>query len=232
METLKKTYRRVMEFVNKIKNRHSLSGDGERVDITFDVKIDTTHFDMYQMSHYKRYLFAVETIAQDAIVADFASGTGYGSILLAQKAKHVVGADINDKVIATIKKRYATFHNVEFQTADLLTLSFENTFDTIISFETIEHFKETDIAKLFAIYQKALRPGGTIIFSTPYMQEKTEVAVNMGFHFTFDIDEQKIADWLSTAGLTMVTCKYQNYETHNIVDSQEKKDFIICVVKK
>ena len=83
----------------------NLEGNGERVDIILKQYVDFDKLDMYQKSHYCRYEFAKKYITQNSVCGDFACGTGYGSIMLANKAKKVVGADINLKVINEVKKR-------------------------------------------------------------------------------------------------------------------------------
>ncbi len=180
----------------------------------------------------KRYLYAETLTDQNDIVGDFACGTGYGSAVLSQSAKKVVGVDINNNVINSIKKRYGSNGKVEFIASNILDLKYENFFDKIISFETIEHIDENDVPKLFKLFHKMLKNNGEIIFSVPYMQEKSKEAVEMGFHRTFYIDENKINDWLNNAGFKAVTLKYQNYESYEIMDDLEKKDFIICEANK
>ncbi len=209
-----------------------LWGKGERVDIVYRNNLQFEKFDIYQKSHYRRYEYAVTLINPGDVCGDFACGTGYGSLMMAAKAKQVIGADINAEVIAEIRKRYKQARHVDFQVKNLLELDLKSVFDALISFETIEHFAEDDIYKLLHIYHRALKPGGKFIFSTPYMQERTEAAVHMGFHLTFYIDEPKIKQWLDAAGFELVRLKYQNYATHNLEDDLADKDFIICVAKK
>ena len=218
--------------VAQIKNMSSLSDKGERVDIRYKNGINTDIFDIYQKSHYQRYQYALQNIKEGDIVADLACGTGYGSVMLSQKAASVLGVDINPRVINKIKRIYKKMPNVSFLSADLLKISYEQEFDDIISFETIEHFEEKDIQKLFFIFYKALKPGGQLVFSTPFIQEKSEQAVKMGFHKTFYIDENKIKEWLNQSGFKSFSFRYQNYKTHEVLESLDEKDFIICIAKK
>lgn len=222
---LKKTY-------NDFDKSNPLGGGGERVDIIFGQDIDYNTFDIYQQSHYKRYEYALEVIKSGDVCGDFACGTGYGSVMLSQKAKKVIGADINNTVISEVNKRYKHINNVEFFTANLLSIKYDQLFDAIVSFETIEHFAEEDIEKIFSIFDLALKPGGKLIFSTPYMQEKTEAAIKMGFHLTFHINGKKIEEWLSQTGFRVISYKYQNYQSHILQDELIEKDFIVCVAQK
>lgn len=79
-----------------------LGGNGERVDITFSGELQFERLDMYQKNHFRRYEYALVLIPEGADVADLACGTGYGSMMLAQKANSVAGADLNGEVISAI----------------------------------------------------------------------------------------------------------------------------------
>lgn len=209
-----------------------LGGGGERVDFTYSGVIDLKKLDMFQVNHFRRYEFACGLADNPGVCGDFACGTGYGSVMLAQKAEKVIGADINAEVIAAIKSRYADILNVEFLNKDLLALKFDSTFDTLVSFETIEHFTEENIVKLLGIFNRALKTGGTLIISTPFLQERNEAAIELGHHLTFYIDENKFLYWFSLTGFRVKYFKYQNYATHMIMDDLDHKDFIICVAEK
>lgn len=209
-----------------------LGGNGERVDINLNERINFESLDVYQKNHFRRYEFAREIVNAGDVCGDFACGTGYGTVLIARKAKLVIGADLNTEVITKIKERYINDSNVTFLNENLLNLSYTNFFDSIISFETLEHFDEANIKKLLLIYKNALKKKGKIIFSTPFMQEKSDEAIKMGFHLTFYIDEQKIGEWLRESGFRIKMINYQNYDSHDIKNDLEKKDFIICVAEK
>lgn len=202
------------------------------MDIQLKDNIKYDELDMYQKSHYKRYEFAYNVIDTGDVCGDFACGTGYGSVLLAKKGKKVIGGDINSAVIEQINKRYKHIENVEFLSVNVLNLDYEDYFNAIVSFETLEHLEENDLRKALFIFSKALKPKGKFIFSTPYMQEKTEEAIKLGFHLTFHINEDKVRQWLQDAGLQLDSVQYQNYDTHTITSDLEKKDFLICTASK
>lgn len=229
MNFLKRVIKKIVDIIFLTKK---FDDRGERVDIYYKNKIDFDKFDIYQKSHYRRYEFAAQIISTNNYIGDFACGTGYGSILLSKHSKKVLGIDISHKVIHEIQKRYKNINKVSFHQQNLLHLDYKSEFDKIVSFETIEHFKEEDIEKLLGIFNTALKPNGKLIFSTPYLQEKSEAAINLGHHLTFYIDEQKLEAWLNDAGFSVEYYKYQNYQTHEIKDQQDVKDFIICVANK
>ena len=209
-----------------------LGGNGERVDINLSERVNFNALDIYQKNHFKRYEFAREIITPGDVCGDFACGTGYGTVMISRKAKLIIGADLNDKVITAITERYKKDSNVIFLNENLLDLSYYNYFDCIICFETLEHFEETNVIKVLTIFRNALKKNGKIIFSTPFMQEKSEEAIKMGFHLTFYISEQKIEEWLKKSGFKIDMIKYQNYDSHDIKDDLKNKEFIICVAQK
>lgn len=226
---LSRIFRRLVDFIRR---PSELTENGERIDINLSSKSHYFLMDMYQKSHYHRYLFAKQFVSPESVCGDFACGSGYGSVLLAEGGRRVVGIDIKPKIIETISKRYANKSNVEFICQDLRRISYDSEFDLIVSFETIEHLEEKEVIGLLRSFSKALKPGGVLVFSTPYLQKRTLTAVEMGFHLTFDIDEKKLSKWLIDTDLTIEHCFYQNYSSHKVVSTIEKKDFILCIAKK
>lgn len=228
----KYTKKQYIDFLKrKIKNiLPNLEDKGERVDI----RADRSDFLLNQNDkcHISRYEFAASILNNDKIVGDFACGTGYGSVYLSKNALEVFGIDLNKKVIDRISKKYENIKNIKFINKNLLDIKYENFFDCIVSFETIEHLKEPEINELLKLFNKALKNNGYIVFSTPYMQEMSDIALKMGFHQTFLINEQKISGWLNKAGFGKELFKYQNYDLCKVEDTVKKKDFIIVIAQK
>ena len=89
----------------------SLENKGERVELIYTENIDFEKLDIYQKSHYRRYEFAKTHIIENGLSGDFACGTGYGSAMIAENSKLVIGADIDEKVINKISE--STFPNID-----------------------------------------------------------------------------------------------------------------------
>ncbi|MGP4108006.1 class I SAM-dependent methyltransferase [Virgibacillus sp. L01] len=122
------------------------------------------------IEHMARYHFASDFV--HGRVLDFASGTGYGTHIIAKKCKdkvnEVVGVDIDPE---SVKYARATFYHplstfIECDVTDPAVPDKLGQFDCILSFETIEHVEE-ESQFLANIYQM-LKPGGTLILSTPF----------------------------------------------------------------
>lgn len=206
----------------------NLENDGERMDIDY-YNMDYNRFNLYQKSHYKRYEMAKTLVSVNDVVGDMACGSGYGSMMLSSNCGEAHGVDIDSITISEISKRYEKENKIFFHNKNLLDIEFEDKFNLIVSFETVEHFEESDIDKLMSNFHKALKKDGVLVFSTPYNQVKSQDS--MKWHKTFYITEEKIPVLLGKY-FKLEEVWYQDYETHDLKKEINKKDFIICKVKK
>ncbi len=114
--------------------------------------------------HWHRYAWAAELVAGRDVL-DAACGEGYGSHLLAARARSVTGLDIGEDAIAHARERYRR-DNLHFDHGDATKLPYEDDrFDVVVSFETLEHLEAQQT--LLAGFRRVLRPGGFLIVSSP-----------------------------------------------------------------
>lgn len=116
--------------------------------------------------HIHRYNEATRYISRHNTVLDIACGTGFGTDILAQHTDGpVIGGDIDTEAIEECRENWRR-SNIRFEVMDGTSLVFDNDyFDTIVSFETIEHL--TEFKKMITEFFRVLRPGGYLILSTP-----------------------------------------------------------------
>jgi SAM-dependent methyltransferase len=116
-------------------------------------------------THLNRYRFAA-AYAAGKDVLDIACGVGYGSrYLLDHGAASVTGGDISPDAIEYAKRRYATSRtSFTVMSADDIPLS-SSSMDCAVSMETIEHVPDAE--RFLAELRRVLRPGGTLLISTP-----------------------------------------------------------------
>lgn len=121
--------------------------------------------------HVIRYHLAAELVRPGDHVLDAACGLGYGSYVLSQSTRcaSVLGVDGSDYAISYAQQNFgATDQRLSFRRGwlpdDLADLPDES-FDLVISFETLEHIANP--TGLLAEFHRVLRPGGRIIVSVP-----------------------------------------------------------------
>lgn len=132
--------------------------DGERA-IPLDPGMNQEVMD----EHWCRYKFASRYVY--GYILDSACGVGYGSGLLKNKAKNVVGVDISEPAIKYAMETYADA-NVHFLNSNILRLPFPDCyFDVVISFETIEHVK--DGKAVMKEIARVINDNGILIVSVP-----------------------------------------------------------------
>jgi SAM-dependent methyltransferase len=127
-------------------------------------RLTTAASGQVEIEHLHRYFLARE-LCRGLDVLDVASGEGYGSALLAQVARSVIGVELSDDAVAHASTAYVA-PNLRFQQGDARNLPLADaSVDAVVSFETIEHFYEHE--QFIAEIRRVLRPGGLLIISSP-----------------------------------------------------------------
>jgi len=117
-----------------------------------------------EFEHFHRYCLARD-LCQELDVLDVASGEGYGASILANVARSVTGVDVDSGAIAHARTTYGG-ETLRFIQGNALDLPLADaSVDAVVSFETLEHVREH--GRFMAEVKRVLRPGGTLIVSTP-----------------------------------------------------------------
>jgi SAM-dependent methyltransferase len=117
-----------------------------------------------ELEHLHRYAFARDLASQKDIL-DIACGEGYGSYLLADTARSVIGVDLSGDVVLHARKKYAA-PGLEFRQGDCTRIPLEDSsVDMVVSFETIEHHDQHEA--MLSEIKRVLRPNGLLVISTP-----------------------------------------------------------------
>jgi ubiquinone/menaquinone biosynthesis C-methylase UbiE len=116
------------------------------------------------IEHLHRYAI-VSNYIKDKIVLDIASGEGYGSNLMSEKASVVYGVDIDEATVLAAKAKYKK-ENLKFLTGSASKIPLEdNSIEVAVSFETIEHHDKHE--EMMLEIKRVLKPNGIFILSTP-----------------------------------------------------------------
>lgn len=114
--------------------------------------------------HITRYK-ATQQLVDKKIVLDIASGSGYGTKILAEKASKVFGVDVDTKSVAYSKSKFPA-DNIEYLVGDGINIPLnDSSIDIVVSFETIEHIE--NYTKFISEVIRVLKPDGLLIISTP-----------------------------------------------------------------
>jgi ubiquinone/menaquinone biosynthesis C-methylase UbiE len=117
-----------------------------------------------ELEHLHRYLMA-RTLCRGKDVVDVASGEGYGTAMLAQVARGIIGVEVDQITVAHAAESYKR-PNLRFVCGDARRIPLPDaSADVVTSFETLEHFLEHE--DFFREVNRILRPEGFLLISTP-----------------------------------------------------------------
>ncbi|MFW6103523.1 MAG: class I SAM-dependent methyltransferase [Bacteroidota bacterium] len=127
-----------------------------------------------------RYLHAISRLPKNATIVDAASGLGYGAKFCSSKCKHIYAVDISEEILATGITYYDS-PKITWTCADATDLPLSaNSVDGFISMETLEHIQDPRL--LLKEINRVVRPGGTVLVSTPNGRSSRRQAINNPFH--------------------------------------------------
>jgi SAM-dependent methyltransferase len=117
------------------------------------------------LMHLAAYRFA-ESYTMGKRVLDYGCGTGYGAALLAHTAASVCAVDVAKDAIAFAQAKYSA-PNLTFTSiaVDGPVPAQNASFDTVLSFQVIEHIHVPDLYLREA--RRVLAPDGTLLVVTP-----------------------------------------------------------------
>jgi 2-polyprenyl-3-methyl-5-hydroxy-6-metoxy-1,4-benzoquinol methylase len=135
-------------------------------------RLETFVINDTMIEHLHRYAL-VKGLVKDKVILDIACGEGYGSNLLAQEAKLVIGVDIDKETVKAAQGKYKK-KNLTYQVGSTSNIPCEdNFFDIVVSFETIEHHNEHE--QMIAEIKRVLKPEGILIISTPDKKQYSDI---------------------------------------------------------
>lgn len=173
--------------------------------------------EMLAIEHIQRYQ-SVRELVRGKIVLDAACGEGYGSSILSETARRVVGIDICGDTIRRAEEKYGDGSRISFRKASIDTLPLEDrSVDVVISFETIEHVDEAMQRGFLTEIRRVLKDDGILIISTP---NKEVYSDQYHYHNEFHVKEFYEEDFCNFLRQSFRNIKlfYQYFEVTGVID--------------
>ncbi len=121
-----------------------------------------------------RFLTSVEFVSdtdiRDKQILDIGCGFGWCEVsFLKRGARHITGIEISEADLDTIRKNVNDERVTTF-VASATRLPFpDESFDTVVSWEVIEHIPRGAESQMFSEVARVLKKGGTFYLSTPHL---------------------------------------------------------------
>lgn len=121
--------------------------------------------DILESRALNRYRFSLAYVKEGDICLDAACGSGYGTVLISEKAKKVIGLEISDHALEYARNHHNN-EKIEYQKADITRhIDYpEGFFNVIISIETLEHVTRQE--EMLGEFFRVLKKGGLLIATT------------------------------------------------------------------
>jgi len=149
------------------------------------------------VEHLQRY-HSIMQYVKGKVVLDVACGEGYGTHLISQQAKQVVGVDISSECIDHSKNKYNK-KNIEFKVGSIADLPIvDNSIDVIVSFETIEHVTYKLQKEFIKESKRVLKNDGVMIISTPNKAIYTDKYNQTNSHHIKEFYEEEFVEFLKS----------------------------------
>ena len=119
-------------------------------------------------NHFHRYGLASRllNINNSHIVFDASCGHGYGSYIISQKAKMVIGLDINNGYLNNAKKIFSSGKLFFLHYDELKKFAIKKA-DKIVCIETFEHIQKNEIKKFISFLVSHLNKNGDMLITVP-----------------------------------------------------------------
>jgi SAM-dependent methyltransferase len=146
------------------KHRDMLQFQAEHHPLEGTNRFETLEQYCLYLMHLRAYE-EVRALACGKAVLDLGCNNGWGTHVVGQAARRVVGVDVSQSVLEEAR-RSATSANVEFRRVDGEELPFaDDEFDIVASCQVIEHV--ADYGPYLGEILRVLSPDGIAVFSTP-----------------------------------------------------------------
>jgi 2-polyprenyl-3-methyl-5-hydroxy-6-metoxy-1,4-benzoquinol methylase len=163
--------------------------------------------------HIHRYEEVIKNLLGNEKILDIACGSGFGTNVLSKNTKaEVYGGDLSEEAIELCNSKWRK-NNLIFKQMDGTSLPFEdNSFDIIVSFETIEHTKL--YKEMLLEFKRVIKPSGTIYISTPNIKINSPTGIVTNPYHTQEWNYKQLKEILNPM-FSKTTMYGQSYTRYN-----------------
>jgi 2-polyprenyl-3-methyl-5-hydroxy-6-metoxy-1,4-benzoquinol methylase len=137
------------------------SGFGERI---VPGEYHTVEDYINYLKHCKAYHFASHRFKGKEVV-DLGCGSGYGTEVMADSVRRIVGLDVDREVVDALNRSNRK-ENLQFQAFDGTRVPLSDaSVDAVVSLQVIEHV--ADVPRFLEEIHRILKPSGEAMFTTP-----------------------------------------------------------------
>ena len=142
-------------------------------------------------------------------VLDFGCNHGSCTYLICknENVNNIVGLDLNQEAINVANQTKSEFQNcnIQFICGNILDTVFNDSFDTIISFHTLEHIYPEDVNSVLTKLYNSLSEGGYFVISIPYEHAFDDGTQHVAFY-----NEINLSELFELNGFTTIECLNDN----------------------
>lgn len=158
-----------------------------------------------------RYKFACKWMRETDRVLEVGCGAGFGCNFFSRHVASVTGLDIDEQAVEACRAKYRR-PNLSYIIGDIIDppVTPSPEYDSVVSFEMIEHVDQEAGRRMVANCAAYLKPGGLFILSTP--RSRPDRSVSRRHHHIFEYDHDTFLATLSPHfRRVMVFCQNDEY---------------------
>lgn len=174
--------------------------------------------------HVRRYEVVKSLINnRDCVVCDYGCGSGYGSKILAARARTVIGYDPNSDAIS-----FAMIHNsspnIYFTDND--TDVFMNSYDLVCMVDVLEHLTQPQVVEVLEHIHLVLKNNGVLVITTPERRKSGKIR---NVHHLHEYSRKELMGLLSTF---FTDIRLETGTTFNISKIGGRQENLIAICRK
>lgn len=148
--------------------------------------------------HRARYEWVTKQLGIDDVVFDAGCGVGYGSNMMAQRARSILAIDCEPEAISFAHKNWS-HPKITFKTGNLDFLNLENgqKFDFVVAFEIIEHLVRPEL--FLTSVRHYITPTTKLFISSPN-EQRTQHSVDLNSYHIRHFTTNDLGDLLEATG--------------------------------